>query len=202
MTVLTSPRQQVLTLARRSGLLRAKDLDAIKVPRNCLTRLVEEGLLERRGRGLYALAGRDVSEQETVREAAMLVPTAVVCLLSALRLHGLTTQNPHEVWMALRRNQWRPKHRYPPIRVVRMSGHAMTEGIQEKRIDGMWVRVFSPAKTVVDCFRYRNKIGLDVAIEALREATRRKRASIGEISTIAKRLRMERIMRPYLESLA
>jgi len=198
----TSPRQRVLTLARRSGLLRARDLDAIRVPRNYLLRLAREGVLERRGRGLYALTGRDVSEQETVLEAAMLVPTAVICLLSALRLHGLTTQNPHEVWLALRRDQWRPKHRYPPIRVVRMSGHAMTEGLQEKRLDGMPVRVFSPAKTVVDCFRYRNKIGLDVAIEALREATRRKLASSNEISAIAKRLRMERIMRPYLESLA
>lgn len=195
-------RQQVLALARRRGLLRARDLDAINVPRTTLARLMADGALERRGRGLYSLSNRDVSEHETILEAVTLVPSGVICLLSALRLHGLTTQSPHEVWIALRRNQWRPRHKYPPIRVVRMSGAALTEGVQKVRLDGTQVSAFSPAKTVVDCFRYRNKIGLDVAIEALQEARRRRLAGLTDISTIAARLRMEQVMRPYLESIA
>lgn len=196
-----TPRQQVLKLARRERILRAKDLDAIGVPRVYLTRLTAEGVLERRGRGLYALASRDASEQETLLEAVKLVPDGVVCLLSALRLHGLTTQHSHEVWLALPKGHWRPTRRYPPIKVVCMSGAALEQGVQERKVDGVTVRVFSPAKTVVDCFRFRNKIGLDVAIEALREARRAKAASMDEITLLARQLRLERIMQPYMESL-
>lgn len=195
-------RQQAIALTRRRGLVRSRDLDAIGVTRSTLAKLVAEGALERRSRGLYALPTRDASEHESLLEAVTLVPAGIVCLLSALRIHGLTTQSPHEVWLALPPGKWQPQRSYPPIRIVRMSGHALTEGVQAKRIDSMPVQVFSPAKTVVDCFRFRNKLGLDVAIEALRDATARKLVTIGEISTIAMKLRMERIMRPYLESIA
>jgi predicted transcriptional regulator of viral defense system len=197
----TPLQQRVVRLAARRRLIRAKDLDAIEVPRTYLARMTKAGMLEQRGRGLYALAGKDVSEQETLLEAVMLVPHGVVCLLSALRFHGLTTQNPHEVWLAIGRDQWRPTRKYPPVRIVRMSGATMTSGVEKRRIDGIEVRVFSPAKTVVDCFRYRNKVGLDVALEALREAWRSKAVSMAELTTEARKLRMERVMRPYLESL-
>jgi len=196
-----SLRQRVVRLATSRRLIRARDLDAIEVPRSYLARLTKAGVLELRGRGLYALADKDVSEHETLLEASKLVPHGVVCLLSALRMHGLTTQNPHEVWLAIRPDQWRPTRKYPPLRVVRMSGAAFTSGVEKRTIDGIAVRVFSPSKTVVDCFRYRNKIGLDVALEALREAWRNKAVTIDELTTHAKRLRMERVMRPYLESL-
>ncbi len=153
------------------------------------------------GPGLYALAARDASEQETILEAAKAVLQGVICLLSALRLHGLTTQNPHEVWIAVHPDQWKPTRTYPQLRIVRMSGAAMTVGVEGRVVDTIRVRAFSPAKTVVDCFRYHNKIGLDVALEALREGWRTKAVSMYELTAFAKRLRMERVLRPYLESL-
>jgi predicted transcriptional regulator of viral defense system len=129
------------------------------------------------------------------------VPKGVVCLLSALRFHDLTTQSPFEVWLAIGEKARLPKLDNPPLRIVRFSQKTLIYGVQEHSIEGVAVRVYSPAKTVADCFRYRNKIGLDVALEALRECKRKRRATTDDIWKAAKACRVANVMRPYLESL-
>jgi predicted transcriptional regulator of viral defense system len=126
----------------------------------------------------------------------------VVCLLSALRFHDLTTQSPFEVWLAIGEKSRLPKQENPQLRIVRFSAKALTYGVQSHRIEGVPVRVFTPAKTVADCFRYRNKIGLDVALEALRDCKRKRKATMDEIWKAAKVCRMANVMRPYLESIS
>ncbi|WP_459864738.1 type IV toxin-antitoxin system AbiEi family antitoxin domain-containing protein [Endothiovibrio diazotrophicus] len=128
-------------------------------------------------------------------------PHAVICLLSALRFHDLTTQAPFEVWLAIPNKAHAPKMEYPPLRIVRFSGAALTGGVEEHVIDGVAVHVTSVAKTVVDCFKFRNKIGLDVALEALRAAWAERRVSMDELWHYAKLCRVANVMRPYLESL-
>jgi predicted transcriptional regulator of viral defense system len=154
------------------------------------------------GRGLYALPKRPVSAHGTLAEVARRVPKGVVCLLSALRFHGLTTQAPFEVWLAIENKAIAPKLEYPPLRIVRFSGPALTEGVEEHFVDGVAVRITSIAKTVADCFKYRNKIGLDVALEALHEAWRGKRMTSEDLWHYAKVCRVDNVMRPYLDSLA
>jgi predicted transcriptional regulator of viral defense system len=135
-------------------------------------------------------------------EVACRVPKGIICLLSALRFHTLTTQAPFEVWLAIENKAVAPKLNYPPLRIVRFSGTAFTDGVETHVVDGVTIRVTSVAKTVADCFKYRNKIGLDVALEALREAWHEKRMSSDEIWHYAKVCRVANVMRPYLESLA
>jgi predicted transcriptional regulator of viral defense system len=154
------------------------------------------------GRGLYVAEGSRVTEHHTLVEATKRVPHGVVCLLSALRFHGLTTQAPHQVWMAIAHKARSPRADYPPMRIVYFSGEALSYGVKEKKLEGMIVRVFDPAKTVADCFKFRNKIGLDVALEALRDCYRRKKATMDELFMAARVCRVARIMQPYLESLA
>lgn len=194
--------EKLIELARSQGLIRPRDLPALDVPRVSLTRAVRHGQLERVGRGLYGLPGREVSAHGSLAEVARKVPKGVVCLLSALRFHGLTTQAPFEVWLAIENKAIAPKLDYPPLRIVRFSGAALTEGVEERVVDGVRVRVTGIAKTVADCFKYRNKIGLDVALEALREAWRDKRMSSDDLWRYAKVCRMANVMRPYLDSLA
>jgi len=177
--------QQILDLTKHKGLIRSRDLAARKLPRVALTRLVRQGLLIRVGRGLYSLPDRKISG-----------------LLSALRVHELTTQAPFEVWIAIPNKARAPKMDYPPLRIVRFSGTALTEGIERKAIDGVDIRVTDVARTVVDCFKFRNKIGLDVALEALREAWRDKRVSMDDLWRYAKLYRVDKVMRPYMESLS
>ena len=167
-----------------------------------LTRLVHSGRLERIGRGLYALPNRDVTEHQGLVETAKRIPHGVFCLLSALRFHGLTTQDPFEVWMAIDRKSRRPRQDYPPLRVVRFSARALVEGVVEHRIEGVRVRITSPARTVVDCFRYRSKVGLDVAIEALRDYRRGAAGTVDELWKAAEVARVRSVIRPYLEALA
>lgn len=194
--------EKLIDLARSQGLIRPRDLPPLGIPRVSLTRAVRRGQLERIGRGLYGLPGREVSAQGALAEVAIRVPNGVVCLLSALRFHSLTTQAPFEVWLAIENKATRPKLDYPPLRIVRFSGAALTEGVEEHIVDGVTVRITSVAKTVADCFKYRNKIGLDVALEALREAWHEKRMTSDEIWHYAKVCRVANVMRPYLESLA
>ena len=199
MAVTTTDR--VLRLTRRAGVLRARDLDEHGIPRQYLTILERQGLIRRTGRGLYVSADAgEVTEHHTVAEACKRVPAGVVCLLSALRLHGLTTQAPFEVWMALDTKAWLPKVDRPPIRFVRFSGAALSEGVRRKKIEGVEAKFYNPAKTVADCFKYRNKIGLDVALEALRECRRQKRATADELWHFAKVCRVANVMRPYMEA--
>jgi len=169
--------ERILKLAARQSLIRPRDVEALGISRAYLARLEQRGVIERRARGVYALADRPVSGHYSLALAAKLVPRGVVCLLSALRFHDLTTQDPHEVWMAIDFKARRPSIQFPNLRVVRFSGRSLSEGIQMHRIEGVPVRVYSPAKTVADCFKYRNKIGIDVAIEALRDALRKHKAT-------------------------
>lgn len=166
-----------------------------------LHRLVERGVIEREGRGLYRLAGTEVSEQYSFIQAAKRVPKGVICLLSALRFHGLTTQKPFEVWLAVERGARRPTTDTPPLRVHFFSGTAFTAGIETHELEGVSVRVYSAAKTVADCFKYRNKIGIDVALEALRDTLRQRKATVDEIWQYAEVCRVSRVIYPYLEAL-
>jgi predicted transcriptional regulator of viral defense system len=199
-------QESVLDLVRTRGLLRPLDLDARGLPRVSLTRLVRQGRLARVGRGLYALPDRSVSAHAALAEVACRHPRAVVCLLSALRFHELTTQAPFEVWLAIPNKARTPRLEYPPLRIVRFSETGLTEGVDEHKIDGVPVRITSLARTVADCFKYRNKIGLDVALEALKEALGRggrgRRTTIDELWRYAQFDRVANVMRPYLESLA
>ena len=194
--------RRLLDLTRSRGLVRPRDLEPLAISRVALTRAVRRGQLERIGRGLYGLPGREVSANGSLAEVARRVPKGVICLLSALRFHDLTTQAPFEVWLAIENKAVAPKLDYPPLRIVRFSGAAFTEGVEQHVVDAVTIRVTSVAKTVADCFKYRNKIGLDVALEALREAWQAKRMSSDEIWRFAKVCRVANVMRPYLESIA
>jgi predicted transcriptional regulator of viral defense system len=192
-------RDRSLALLRRKGVARSRDLADLGVARTTLQRLESEGALERVSRGLYRLADANVTEFHDLAAAAARVPRGVICLLSALRFHDLGTQNPREVWVALAPGDRRPVVESPPLRVVRFSGVALTRGVGTHRIEGIDVRVTSKAKTVADCFKYRNKTGLDVAIEALRDY-RRGRGSLDELWRMAEVCRVARVMRPYIEA--
>lgn len=193
-------KERILQLLNEMGVLRPRDLEVIGISGVYLNKLYAEGVLERPSRGLYVLADAEPSENRTIAEASKRVPRGVVCLLSALRFHELTTQSPFEVWLAIGEKARRPKIDYPPLRIVRFSGDALAFGIEEHKVEGVDVRVYSPAKTVADCFKYRNKIGLDVAIEALRDCLRQRKATMDELWDAAKVCRMSKVMRPYLEA--
>jgi predicted transcriptional regulator of viral defense system len=182
--------------------VRSADLRPRGIPREYLSRLYREGVLERASRGVYCLPDTELTEHHSLVEAAKIVPRGVVCLLSALRFHELTTQSPFEVWLALDRKAHHPTEHGVPLRVVRFSGHALTSGVEEHLIEGVKVRVYSPAKTVADCFKYRNKIGLDVALEALRDYWKSDRVSTDELWKYAKVCRVANVIRPYMEAFA
>jgi predicted transcriptional regulator of viral defense system len=194
--------QQVLEIVHRAGMVRARDLMEHGISPTHLQRLYEQGLLLRSGRGVYLPAEAEMEESTTLAEVALRVPAGVVCLLSALQFHGLTTQLPHQVWIALPLRANTPRLDYPPVRVVHLSGEALTTGIEEKRIGNATVHIYCPAKTIADCFKFRNKIGLDVALEALRDCWNKRRATIDELWRYAKICRIANVMRPYLESIA
>lgn len=198
---MSTHEQYLLDLARRQRIIRSRELEAEGIPRVTLTRLVRKGQLERVGKGLYTLPNMQVSEHTSLAQVAKKCPRGIICLLSALRVHDLTTQSPHEVWLALSSKARPPKLEYPPLRIVRFSGPALTEGIVEHEFDGTGVRVTNIPKTVADCFKYRNKVGLDVALEALQEGHRSRRMKIDELWYFAQICRVARVMRPYIESL-
>jgi len=199
--MISSAEKRVLDLARKGGILRPRDLQTKGLPKDYLWRLHKQEKLEKVGRGMYAMPGAVMSEHQTVVQAALRVPHGVVCLLSALRFHDLTTQSPFEIWMAIDVKARGPKEEIIPLRIVRFSGKALTTGVETHSIEGVTVRVYNPPKTVADCFKYRNKIGLDVAIEALRDCWRKKLATSDQIWHYAKVCRVSRVIRPYLESL-
>jgi predicted transcriptional regulator of viral defense system len=196
-----SKMEQVLALAEQVGAIEAKDLQAKGIHRNYLQRLEEQGVLVRSARGIYTSTLAEITQNHSLVEAAKRVPHGVVCLLSALSFYELTTQAPFEVWLAIPQKARAPKEAMLPLRIVYMSGQALESGLVEHEIEGVRVRVYAPAKTVVDCFKFRHQIGLDVAIEALRESWQARRCTIDEIWHYAKICRMQKVMRPYLESL-
>jgi len=193
--------EKLLDLVQRRHIVRPHDLDAAGIPRNYLSRLADRGDLRKLERGLYTVAALPASEHTSLLEVSRRVPKAVICLLSALRFHEIGTQAPHEVWIAIDAKAWAPRITSPAVRIVRFSGDALRFGVQEKEISGGTIHVFSPAKTVADCFKFRHKIGMDVALEALREAYRQKKTSMNDLWEAAKVCRVANVMRPYLESL-
>ena len=182
-------------------LLRTRDLMARGFDRVQLRQAVEAGLLDHAGRGLYRPPEADITEHHTLAEVAKRVPNGVICLLSALRFHGLTTQSPHEFWITIPHKAWHPRLDNVGLRVIRSSGAALSEGIETHVIEGVPMKIYRPAKTVADCFQFRNKIGLDVALEALREVWRARRATMAELDRYARIDRVARVMNPYLASL-
>lgn len=197
-----TPLSRLAALAKSAGVLRPRDLAAHGIARQYLRLAEQQGVLIRSGRGLYLAADAPLTEHHSLAEAARRAPRGVVCLLSALRFHNLGTQNPFEVWLAIANKDRAPRPSYPPLRIVRFSGRALTYGQEQHRIEAVPVLVYSAAKTVADCFKYRNKIGLDVALEALRECLRNKKATPSAILEAAKVCRVAQILRPYLEVLA
>jgi predicted transcriptional regulator of viral defense system len=198
----TTTTQKILDLAAETGLLRPRDLERQGISRAYLGRLVRSGELERVGRGLYRIPGADVTEHHSLVEVMTRVPRGVVCLLSALRFHGLTTQNPFEVWLAIDQKAWRPRSDGVRIRLVYLSGPAFESGIEEHVVERTTLRVYSAAKTVADCFKFRNKIGLDVALEALDDYRRKNRAGLDELWRYAKTVRVGEVIRPYMEAMS
>jgi len=194
--------QKILDLAvQQRSLIRPRDLNECGLSTVALTRLVRQGLLQLVGRGLYGIPDRPASEPGTQAEVARKHPQTIVCLLSALRVHELTTQSPFEVWLVILNKARAPKMDYLPLRAVRFSGAARTQGIEEHIIDGVPVRVTNVARTVADCFKFRNKTGLNVAREALQEAWRAKRVSMEELWRYAALCHVANVMRPCMESL-
>ncbi len=193
--------QKTLRLVKKRGTVRPRDLVALDIPADYLDRLHRRGLVERVARGVYASPDADVTEHHSLAEAARSVPAGVICLISALQFHGLTTQVAHAVWVALPNKAWVPKVKSPKLRVMRFSGPALEEMVEDHELEKVTVRIYSPAKTVADCFKFRNTVGLDVAIETLRDCWRKKKATMDELSEAAKVCRMANVMRPYIESL-
>lgn len=187
---------------RQAGVFRLRDAKAHGLHAEQIRRLTHQGHLTRLGRGLYIAAAAEPGEHHTLAEVAKRVPRGIVCLLTALRFHALGTQHPREVWLAVDRRAAIPKLDLAPVRIVRMSGAALTAGIEEHEVEGVTVRVTSPARTVVDCFKFRNKIGVDVAVEALRDYRRLRKGTVDELWRHADQLRMTRVMRPYWDAIA
>ena len=197
----SAQRDRALDLLRSRGMLRLKDFMAEGIGPETLARLVREDAVARPARGLYQLSDAPIDATHTLAEAAALVPKGIVCLTPALQYHELTLQMPAAVWMAIERTAWRPKIDYPRIRFVRFSGDSLTDGVVRHRIEGVEVPITDPARTIVDCFRYRTKIGLDVAMEGLREGLRRRQCTPDELWRHAHRMRVWSVMRPYLEAM-
>jgi predicted transcriptional regulator of viral defense system len=191
---------RLLALADERGILRAKEVEAEGIPRQYLSRLVDRGDLVRIGRGLYQRPGHEVTTHHSLAVAAKRVPRGTVCLLSALRFHDLTTQSPFDVWLSIGHKDRKPTVDAVSLRIVRMSGDSRTEGAQEHEIEGVPVPVYEPAKTVADCFKYRNRIGLDVALEALRDFSE-KEGSIDALWHYAGICRVQTVIRPYMEAI-
>jgi predicted transcriptional regulator of viral defense system len=198
---MASNTDKLLALAHNRAVLRPRDLASQGIAREYLRLACAAGQLERIGRGLYRLPGAPPTEHQSLVEVCARVPAGVICLLSALRFHGLTTQNPFEVWLAIGERAHLPRMDTVSIRVARFSGKAFSAEIENHPIHGAPVRVYSVAKTVADCFKYRNKVGVDVAVEALRDCLRERRTSVDMLLHSARICRVERVMKPYMEAL-
>jgi len=192
--------KELAALKKMPGVFKTRDVRKLKIHTRNLSAMVNQGLLEKISRGTYRLSGRPQENPDIVNVASR-VPKGVVCLISALAYHGLTTQIPREVYLAAARGTEMPRLDYPPIHLFRFSKEALDSGIETHIIEGVPVRIYNPEKTLADCFKFRGKIGLDTAIEALKMYIRSKNKDINKLITYAKICRVENIMRPYLESL-
>jgi predicted transcriptional regulator of viral defense system len=196
----STQKAHALHLLKTKGMLRLKDFIAENIEPETLARLVRDKQIVRPARGLYQLPDAPIDAAHTLTEAAVLVPKGVVCLISALQFHTLTLQMPSAVWMAIERTAWKPTISYPPVRFVRFSGWAMTEGVERYSIQSRKVSLTNPARTIVDCFRYRNKIGVDIAMEGLREGIRHRKCTPDQLWQYAKKAKIWTVMRPYVEA--
>ena len=194
--------EEILDLVREAGLARPRDLESVGVSGGSLAQLARRGLLQRVGRGLYTVPGAAPSEHRSLAEVSKRTPRGVICLLSALRFHGLTTQGPPDVWLAIGPKDRAPRPSGVRLRTVRVSGEARDAGVETHIVEGVSIRVSGVAKTVADCFKFRNKIGVDVAVEALRDCLDQRRCTADELSEYARVCRVSRVMRPYMEALA
>ncbi len=197
----TTKKEQVIDYVKHHNLVRSNEIDKMGLPRTYLNQLTQEGVINRVGHGLYQWPDRRQDSHTTLSEVAKKAPNGVISLLSALSFHEFTSENPFEVWVALERKSWRPAIDYPPTKFVYMSGKSISEGIDVHILNGVEVRIFNPAKTVADCFKYRNKIGLDVALESLKEGWKMKYFTIDELMHYAEICRVENVIRPYVEAL-
>lgn len=186
---------------QHGGILRMSEAIHAGIHRKMLYAMLDAGIIEKLYRGLYRLADLPPLGNPDLVSVAMKVPTGVICLISSLSFHGITTQIPHEVYIALRRGAESPRLKNPPVRIFWFTGEAFTEGIETHKVDGVQLRIYSPEKTVVDCFKYRNKIGMDTAVEALKLYRERKRIKVNELMRYARICRVEKVIRPYLEAL-
>jgi predicted transcriptional regulator of viral defense system len=192
---------KVLKYAKKRGIIRVRDAISQGIHPEYLRRLCEKGLLVKMGRGTYIPADSEMSPDIGLAQAAKRIQHGVICLLSALQFHDIGTQSPFEVWIAIDRKAAKPHIDYPPVRVVRFSGHALSEGVEEHLIEGVSVKVYNKAKTIADCFKYRNKIGLDIALEAMKDCRQRKLCTNDQLWKYAKLCRVSNVMKPYLEAI-
>ncbi len=202
MATTASRRAHAIELLGTYPMMRLKDFAAHGIGPETLARLVRDGIVMRPARGLYQLAEGPADARRALAEATALVPKGIICLVSALQFHGLTLQMPSSIWMAIERTAWRPRIDYPPIRFVRFAGAALTEGIEHHRIEGVEVAITDPARTIADCFRYRAKVGIDVAMEGLREGLRQRKATSDQLWRYATKARIWSTMKPYVEATA
>lgn len=187
--------------AENNGILRASTAIELGVPKHVLYKMVETGELVRETQGVYRLSESDPLGNPDLVQISLRVPRAVICLISALYFHELTTQIPHAVYLALPRDVKTPKISYPPIRSFHFSEASYKSGIEEHALDGVPVKIYNREKTVADCFKFRQKIGMDVALEALRDSMRQPRSNVSMLMKYAKLNRVDKVMRPYLEAL-
>lgn len=194
--------EKLLKYIIKHGIVRPREIWSKGWARSYLQRLESKGLIKRIGRGLYTADEASMNERRGMAEVCKKVPDAVVCLLSALQFHNLTTQLPFEIWVAVDVKARKPAMDFPPVHVVRFSGKALAEGIDTHVVEGVKVRVYNIPKTIADCFKYRNKIGIDVAIEALKECKQRELATFDELWQYASVCRVTKVMQPYLQAIA
>ena len=185
---------------QHGGLLKTTDALRAGIHPRTLYAMRDSGFVEQIARGLYRLADMPALGSPDLVSVALKVQGGVICLISALAFHEITTQIPHEVYIALDRGARTPHLTYPPLRLFRFSGNAFTEGVEAHEVDGVSVRIYSPDKTLADCFKYRNKIGIDTALEALKLYRQRKRINVEDLLKFARICRVEKVMRPYLEA--
>jgi predicted transcriptional regulator of viral defense system len=196
----SSKSMLLIEALKKRGIMRAGDIEALGMSRESLAKMLEKGVVERLSRGLYTLSGQSHSENFSLAQVSVLIPQGVICLLSALQFHHLTTQLPFEIWTAIGNKTWPVRRPELPVRLVRFSFATLSSGIEEHIIDKVPVKIFCPAKTVADCFKFRNKIGLDVAIESLRSCLRKRLCTLDEIWHYAKICRVTNVIRPFLEA--
>lgn len=196
-------KQKLLEFARKKKLFRTRDAEAVggASSRVYLQRLLAAGKLVKAGRGIYRLAENDFTEMQDILETAVKVPHGVLCLLSALRFHDLTTQNPSEVWLAIESKMRMPKIETVPVRIFRFAPKVFDAGIETHRIEGVEIKAYSAAKTIADCFRYQSTVGFDVAIEALRNAWEKRKATMDELYYFSEVRNIKNKMMPYLKTL-